>query len=195
MTQHDESTWQRLDRSVGFNDANLSGTLFGLVPALIVVASHIWLHGTPGLLDSLASLWWWLTVIGGIVVHEGLHALGWMIAGRLSLKAIAFSIDRQTFSPYTHSRQPIAINAYRFGIVLPVLSLGVVPALIGIAINLPAFTIFGALFILVAGGDLLILWLIRNDPSYALAIDHPSRVGCEVLLPVAERTPRANPTD
>ncbi|WP_298820878.1 DUF3267 domain-containing protein [Chloroflexus sp.] len=184
MTLNNDIAFERVDRSVSLSDANLRGSLFGLAPALVVVVAHIWFQGASGLLDSLGSLWWWIAVVVGIAVHEGLHAIGWMLAGRLPPGVISFGIDRQTLSPYAHTRQPLSINAYRFGTALPALGLGVAPALIGIIGNLPAFTTFGALFLFAAGGDLLILWLIRNDPVYAMVADHPSRAGCEVLLPI-----------
>ncbi len=195
MNVSDHKTFRRIDRSVSLVEANLKGTLFGLAPALIVVLVHLWFHRALDVwprdpsnfvvfLGQLALML--LIIIAGVIAHEGLHALGWMAAGRLPPSAIAFGIDHQTGSPYAHARQPMAINAYRFGAALPAFGLGVVPALIGIGANLPAFTAFGALFLLAAGGDLLILWLIRDDPGHALVIDHPSRAGCEVLVPLAD---------
>ena len=36
---------------------------------------------------------------------------------------------------------------------------------------------FGLFFILAAGGDILILWLLRNVKSSSFVQDHPTRVG------------------
>lgn len=40
---------------------------------------------------------------------------------------------------------------------------------------------FGLFFILAAGGDILILWLLRNVKSSSFVQDHPTRVGCYIL--------------
>jgi len=36
-------------------------------------------------------------------------------------------------------------------------------------------------FIFAAGGDLLVLWVIRNVDARAMVQDHPSRAGCLVV--------------
>jgi len=33
-----------------------------------------------------------------------------------------------------------------------------------------------------AGGDMMILWLLRKDKSPVLVEDHPSEAGCYVLI-------------
>ncbi|HET6528317.1 MAG TPA: hypothetical protein VFG39_06165, partial [Balneolaceae bacterium] len=40
---------------------------------------------------------------------------------------------------------------------------------------------FGLLFTLAAGGDILILWLLRKVDDGLLVQDHPDLVGCVVL--------------
>jgi hypothetical protein len=44
----------------------------------------------------------------------------------------------------------------------------------------------GALFVLATGGDLLVLWVIRELPASALVEDHPTRAGCYVLDPAGK---------
>ena len=40
---------------------------------------------------------------------------------------------------------------------------------------------FGFFFSFAAGGDFLILWLIRNEKSSDLAKDHPDKIGCIIF--------------
>ncbi|MEJ5345634.1 MAG: DUF3267 domain-containing protein [Chloroflexus sp.] len=179
--------YQRFDRSTSLEKANLVGGLFGLLPAIVLFVGHLLYNGEFTLTfnpnDWFGIILLVIIVIGGILVHELLHVIGWMLAGRVSLSAMKLGFDRKTLSPYAHIRQALPINAYRFGTILPAIGLGLLPGLIGIVNNLPLYTTFGAFFTIAAGGDLLVLWLLRRDPAQALVIDHSDRVGCEVLIP------------
>ncbi|MFN3374259.1 MAG: DUF3267 domain-containing protein [Chloroflexus sp.] len=175
-------TYQRLDRSVSFTQANLGALLFGLPLALLFILAHILIHQSLVLMASWELLG---AFVIGVIVHEGLHAAGWMIAGNLPLSAITFGFSIKGLAPYAHAKQPLPINAYRFGTALPCVALGIVPSLIGIIGNWPMITGFGAVMTLAAGGDLLILWMLRRDPATALVADHPDRAGCEVWLPAS----------
>ncbi|WP_322814642.1 DUF3267 domain-containing protein [Chloroflexus sp.] len=187
MQQPDNYNYQRFDRSTSLEKANLVGSLFGLIPAIVLIVGHLLYNGEFTLTfnpnDWFGIILLIIIVIGGVLVHELLHVIGWMLAGRVSLSAMKLGFDRKTLTPYAHSRQALPINAYRFGIILPAIVLGLLPGLIGIIGNLPLYTAFGAFFTLAAGGDLLILWLLRRDPAQALVIDHSDRVGCELLIP------------
>ena len=51
----------------------------------------------------------------------------------------------------------------------------------GIFTGNPFIFIFGLAFILAAGGDILILWLLRKVKAGSLVEDHPKRAGCYVI--------------
>ncbi len=176
------TAYQRLDRSVSFAQANLGALLFGLPLALLLIFAHILIHQSLLLRASWELV---LAFVIGVIVHEGLHAAGWMIAGRLPPSAIRFGFSIKGLAPFAHAKQPLPINAYRFGTALPCVALGIIPSLIGIIGNWPMVTGFGAIMTLAAGGDLLILWTLRRDPATALVVDHPDRAGCEVWLPAS----------
>jgi hypothetical protein len=59
--------------------------------------------------------------------------------------------------------------------------MGVLPYILGLLFDYAWLANFGLLFILAAGGDLLVIWTLRNVHRDAMVIDHPSRVGCIVL--------------
>ena len=75
------------------------------------------------------------------------------------------------------------VNNYRLGVMMPGILLSFVPAIAGIISGISSIFIFGLLFILVAGGDILILWLLRNVKPKFLAKDQPTRVGCFITNP------------
>jgi len=117
----------------------------------------------------------------GVIVHEFIHGITWMYFGKKPLKAIQFGFQVKTFTPFAHCKEPLSVNAYRIGTLMPGVLLGLLPALIGIANGNAWLLAFGILFITAAGGDFLILWLIRNVSTDKLVEDHPTQAGCYVF--------------
>ena len=117
----------------------------------------------------------------GIVLHELIHAVTWMIIGRKSWRAIRFGILWRSLSPYAHCTEPLEVNAYRLGGMMPALLLGILPSLIAVVVGSGWWLAFGILFTLAAGGDMIVLWLLRSVPSGKFVEDHPSRCGCYVI--------------
>lgn len=124
-----------------------------------------------------------LLFMGGIVVHELLHGLTWMLLGNKPAGAVRFGFQVKTLTPYAHCTEPLDVTAYRWGAAVPGLVLGIIPGLAAIALSSTAMLVFGFLFTLAAGGDALILWMLRDVPRGALVEDHPSRAGCYVVQP------------
>jgi len=114
----------------------------------------------------------------GILLHELIHALGWAYFGRLPLRRIRFGFHVRTMTPYAHAVDSMPARSYRAGSVLPALLLGFLPYLIGTSHGNITIAFFGTVYIFAAGGDLLVLWLMRGVDARALVQDHPTRVGC-----------------
>ena len=122
-------------------------------------------------------------VVVGILAHEGIHGLAWAYFGRFPLARIRFGFQASTLTPYAHALDPMPARAYRLGAALPALLLGVLPFAVGTAVGSAGVALYGMIFTFAAGGDLLVLWLIRNVDARARVLDHPSRAGCIVLAP------------
>jgi membrane protein implicated in regulation of membrane protease activity len=73
------------------------------------------------------------------------------------------------------------VGPYRVGAIMPAVVLGFIPAALAIALGRPLLMAWSLLFILAAGGDFVVLWLIRRVPADRLVEDHPARAGCHVL--------------
>jgi hypothetical protein len=154
-------------------------TAFFLVP-------HILLWGIDGLLG-------WLTgsVLPGILampmlavslyLHELLHGLGFILAGKAPRSDIRLGFSRKALSPYIHCPIPVSASAYRVSLLLPGLLLGIVPALAGTVFGIGWLTLYGMLMAVAALGDAQIAWLMRHLPGGTRVIDHPEEAGCEVL--------------
>jgi len=188
-----EPGWR--DASISLVKANLLAV--ALIPVLgtLVLVPYALLWGIPGLQTDDAgavtrfsspvesTLTYISLLFAAIVVHEGLHGVGFALIGKIPRSKIGFGVKWLTFTPYCHCAEPMSAAAYRWAVALPTLVLGVVPGLLGLALG--SFTLaFWAVIMLVSGsGDLAILWAIRAVRGDATVRDHPSRAGCLVRTP------------
>lgn len=201
----------RRDFTVSFFRANLYGMLTPLpaVAALTWLYTRVW--GAGWIERASRQMWGWfdaLSQIGrawagrqaafswaplgagilaiaaillGAVLHEVVHAVSWAWLGRQPLSAVRFGLNWKTLTPYAHCRRPVHITAYRWGTALPGLLVGLLPCLVALCSGQDVLFIWGLVFVFGAGGDWLILWLIRRVERTAMVEDHPSRVGCIVI--------------
>jgi hypothetical protein len=174
------------DRSVSMARANvLALAIVPLVAAVALVpfgVLHGWAPLGAGWERVTAPLLFVPLVLVSIVVHEALHGLGFLAAGvpRASLR---FGVQARTLTPYASCTVPITAARYRFAAALPALVLGVVPMLASWIVGSGDLAIYATWMLAFAGGDLLILWLIRDLPRETRVIDHPDRAGCRIVAP------------
>lgn len=176
----------RRDLSVSMAEANIYALVATLPPAALIIAGYSLLWGAESLGRGALALFgnvllFLVILLVGIVVHELIHGLAWAIAGRKPLRAIRFGVQWKTLTPYAHCTEPLEVRAYRIGALMPGLILGIIPAIAGVVSGDGFLAAFGLFFTLAAGGDLLILWLIRNVRPGTLVEDHPERAGCYVI--------------
>ncbi len=156
------------------------------LPVIAIFAvPYVILWGINSLLEPLGRLLTYVLLLPllalSIVIHEGLHGVGFWLFGRVPLREIDFGVKWEYLTPYAHCRAPIRARTYRSAVLLPGLITGVVPALAGIATGIGWLTLYGILMSTAALGDVLVFWAIRNVPGRALVKDHPSEAGCLVL--------------
>ena len=144
----------------------------------ISLVPHVYLWGVPDgnpfPLSLVAAL------LGSIVVHEGLHGLGYYWGGA-NRADIEFGFNWSGLAPYAHCSVPLRATPYRVAIALPGLVLGVPPLLAGLGLGSWELTLYAFLMLAAAGGDALLLWTLRDVPGDAWTQDHPTQMGCLVL--------------
>ena len=165
--------------------ANGYALAFVVPAAAVLLGAFFALHGwrplyaaTDAVFDHIVL--GLLVLAVGVVGHELLHVWAWRLAGRVPKDTVRLGFQWKTITPYAHCTVPMAARAYRIGAMTPGIVLGVLPALIGLALGGGVVFLFGLLFTLAAGGDALILWLLRDVPPEWLVEDHPTRAGCLV---------------
>lgn len=171
---------QEIDKTMSLGVANLVAAILTVPVILVFAVPHAVLHGEMLLDMSTTTLF--LSVVAiviAIVVHEGLHGIGYKLAGA-SWDEIEYGV--KSFSPYAHCKVPLRVNGYRVAVALPGLALGILPGLVGILLGSAALTFFGAFMTSGALGDAMILWLLRDAPKNARVLDHPSKVGCKLVI-------------
>ncbi len=156
--------------------------LVGLVVLVSVPHWWLWLESPLKVLLGTTDFWSFLLVFfSGIIVHEVIHGFVWTAAGRLQPDDVSFGIDLRTFSPYAHPTVPLSARVYRIGAAMPAIILGVLPAVTGIVTGNSTLSAWGAVFLSVACGDLLMLIMLRDVPGDTIVQDHPTRIGCEII--------------
>jgi hypothetical protein len=172
------------DLSISLVRANVYTLAVSLPLVGLMLFAYLALYPPATLALSLPSTLLFLVVlVAGILAHEAIHGLGWAVFGGIPLQRIRFGFQASTLTPYAHALDPMPAGAYRLGALLPALALGALPFLIGAIVGSASLALFGMIFVFAAGGDLLVLWLIRGVAPRALVLDHPRRAGCIVLPP------------
>lgn len=116
-----------------------------------------------------------------VIVHELLHAIGFRLAGGVPFNRIKFGFSWAGLAPFAHCQEPLRASAYRISVMLPGLVLGVLPGLLGVALQRPLVILWASFMLIAAGGDAAVLWAVRKVPGTAKVLDHPKKVGGQVL--------------
>lgn len=117
-------------------------------------------------------------MILGIVFHELIHGITWALFAKAGFKSIKFGVLWKMLTPYCHCKEPLLVRHYIIGGIAPAVILGLIPSIIAIIVGNIGLLLFGMLFTTVAGGDFLVVNLIRKESKNSLVQDHPSEVGC-----------------
>ncbi|HKJ28422.1 MAG TPA: DUF3267 domain-containing protein [Anaerolineales bacterium] len=175
----DKTQWD--ERIIPNNIVNIAALLTFLPLTLVAVLPFILIHGRL----PVGRGFQWMTenplalagiLFGSVLIHEALHAIGWAWFGRVSLNEMKFGILKG--NPYTHVKVPLPARAYRWGGALPGIVLGAAPAAVSWFNGNGALMLFGAVMLAAAGGDAIMLWLLRDVRPDTLVQDHPSAIGC-----------------
>jgi hypothetical protein len=184
MNEETGGAGERIDRSISIVRANVLMLAITVPLIAVLIAAYLAAWNTGNLVTGLERFLRWRVVIPtlviGIPLHEALHGLTWVAFGRRPLSDVRFGFQWKTITPYAHLQVPVPATAYRWGAAMPAILLGFAPYLIGLGLGRGWIAWLGFFFIFTAGGDLLVLWLLRGVDGKALTEDHPSRAGCYV---------------
>lgn len=170
------------DATMSVARANLVALAWLPVSGLVAAAPFavLWspdrLRALPSTLPSLpAGL---ALMAAGVLVHELLHAAGFLLFGRVPGAQVRIGFQRRTLTPFASCGAPVTASAYRAAGLLPGVVLGGLPLLAAWATGSAALLLWGWLMLALAGGDLAAVWAMRSVPGDAMVVDDPRLVGC-----------------
>ncbi len=120
------------------------------------------------------------------VAHEGLHALAMTLVAGVPWRTIRFGMRWRDGIAYVHSPVPMTVRAYRVVLAVPGVVLGLLPALLGLALGNGWLVLYGYVMLASALGDAVMLRLLAPLDGDTLVRDHPTKVGCQVRVPGAQ---------
>lgn len=171
----------RRDFSISMARANILAVFIAIPLVVLQFALFTSFHGVQGTEPTWGVMPLIAVIVLGIVVHELIHAVTWMAFGKKDSSAVKFGFQWKTITPYAHLKEPVEINAYRLGAFMPGFVLGVMPFILSLLLADGNLFWFSLVHASAAGGDFLILWLLRGVKTGSLVEDHPTNAGCYVL--------------
>lgn len=120
----------------------------------------------------------WILSIALIVVHELIHGLTWSLFTPNGFKDMEFGFN--TLMAYCTCSAPLAKNQYVLGGVMPLITLGFIPMIVGIFTGNFFVLLIGVLMAAGAAGDIMIVHKILTYKSSAneiIYMDHPTEPG------------------
>ncbi|MDV3352023.1 DUF3267 domain-containing protein [Leptolyngbyaceae cyanobacterium CCMR0082] len=174
------------DISVSMSQGNNYAVIAALPPIIILSGIYIWIWGWQQFFIGISiflrhPLLCLIGIVAGTILHESIHGLTWKFFGNKPSSAIKYGVKWKALAPYAHCKEPMDVRAYKLGVAMPGVLLGLVPAILGILTSNSLFLTFGLLFTMAAGGDIVILWLLREVETGMYVEDHPTRIGCYVI--------------
>ncbi|ATP55170.1 hypothetical protein CPT03_01155 [Pedobacter ginsengisoli] len=130
-----------------------------------------------GLLTSAIMI---LVILIGIVLHELIHGITWCLFAKERFKSIKFGVIWKAVTPYCHCKEPLKIKHYILGAIMPAILLGIIPVILALITGNIQLFAFGMFFTMAAGGDFMMINMIRKLDMETLVQDHPSKIGCIV---------------
>jgi putative zincin peptidase len=169
------------DLSISMARANVVVMFISIPVAISQFAIFSMVHGA----EKLQTTWNFTLLIAmvllGVVVHELIHGITWVIFGHKRFSAIKFGFQWKTLTPYAHLKAPVEVNSYRIGAFMPGLIVGILTFILSILLGDGNLFWFSLVHTAASGGDWLILWLIRNVKAGMQVEDHPTNAGCYVI--------------
>ena len=188
------------DATMSVVRANLVALAWLPVSGLLATAPFVLLWGRERLASAPAGLpslpLGIALLVLGVLVHELLHAAGFLLFGRAPRQAVRVGFQPRTLTPFASCSTAVSASAYRAAGLLPAVVLGVLPVAAAWATGSGMLLLWGWLMLALAGGDLAAVWVMRGVPADTLVLDHPTLVGCRVAEPATAEAgsyPRSQP--
>lgn len=171
-------------KTISVLNASILGLILGALLVALLALPFCMLYGLKSIEQIIQFFKFQIFVpslVIGILIHEAIHGITWYIAGRTNFKDIQFGFKLKLLTPYAHCKVPINIKAYRLGVLMPFLIMGILPYIYSIITENHLLLGFSLFFSFGAIGDLIILWITKSILSDKNVQDHPSEGGVIII--------------
>ncbi|MGR5968167.1 DUF3267 domain-containing protein [Bacillus paranthracis] len=137
---------------------------------------HIFLSGGVQIEFTLPVMF--LLIIGMIVfvcIHEAIHLIGFRYIGGVPWSELTWGVNWKLGAAYAHSKKEITVKQMKKVLMLPFLPTGILPIVLGLAMNLEPLSFLGILLTAGCMGDIALYQKVSKFPDDALVKDHPSK--------------------
>ncbi len=169
----------RHDLTISMGKANLYSILF-LIPLFTIGFGLEYLINGHLDVSGFNYIFLLIAFVVLTVVHELIHGFFWSLYTPNHFKEIEFGVLISSLTPYCTCLVPLKKNQYYIGAIMPFIILGVIPMIVGIAIDNINVLLLGILFAGAAMGDLMIIWRLlryKSDSVEVTYMDHPTEAG------------------
>lgn len=118
----------------------------------------------------------------GVALHEFTHGLTMSYFLGWKWDSIEFGFSFSSLYAFCHCKCPLLRNQYLICVFMPTLVLGLLPIVFGIGIGILYLFLFGVFQFFSGFMDLYIALTLLNVPVTACVIDHPKKVGYQLVF-------------
>ena len=181
------SQGEEVEVVISLRTANLYSFVFFIVSLVIFGTAFSFIWSIEGFINAWRSfltdyILLIVSILGGMLLHEVIHALAWGAFADKGFRSITFGINWRHLAPYVHCNEYLRIPAYATGVALPGILLGMLPAIVSLFTGSGWLLCFGVFFLAGAAGDFLALLRLRSFPRTAFVMDHPEHLGFIVKI-------------
>lgn len=121
-----------------------------------------------------------IVVACSAIVHELLHALGWVVIARLPWRSVSVRRTLRVMGFIAYTGTAIPLSAFRISLMLPAVILGGGTIAVGLFSGQGLFVLWGNFFLLECYSDLTVLLATARLQAAARVREYPDRLGCQV---------------
>ncbi|EOO31078.1 hypothetical protein ICM_04070 [Bacillus cereus BAG1X2-3] len=110
-----------------------------------------------------------------VCIHEAIHLIGFRYIGGVPWSELKWGVNWKLGVAYAHSKQAVTVKQMKKVLMLPFLPTGILPIVLGIAMNLEPLSFLGILLTAGCIGDIALYQKVSKFPDDAQVIDHPSK--------------------
>ncbi|HDR3523126.1 DUF3267 domain-containing protein [Bacillus pacificus] len=137
---------------------------------------HIFLSGGVRIEITLLTMFLFIIALLVLVcIHEAIHLIGFHYIGGVPWSELKWGVNWKLGVAYAHSKKEITVKQMKKVLMLPFLPTGILPIVLGLAMNLEPLSFLGILLTAGCMGDIALYQKVSKFPDDALVIDHPSK--------------------